>query len=391
MLTPPAAGRPYLDEVSKILEGYQGPGTETGSAGGSVVFLTSGSTGAPKLVKIPAAGISTFMHWGTKAFSFGPDTVSLSLSPWNFDVSVLDTWSVLAAGGTVVAADAEKIHQRGYCSELLTEHRISFLQLVPATLQALLSDLAPEHRVSSVRDVVITGGVASRAQREVAAQHFPQAVFHNVYGSTEVNDCLIFSTNARNFAAASELPLGIPIEGCQFRIRTETGQLIGLAELAEGAKGELLVRTPWMAEGYLENTGLRNLLDQPESFYPMRDLVQVRNNHLHFIGRIDRTVKLRGQRVSLDDIEASATSIPGISQSVAWVTGSAGSEAISLAYTAIADQPHSLSGLTIRKGLSAKLPGYAMPNRIHNLGERFPLNSNGKPSLVEIMRITDQE
>lgn len=384
-LVPEASGSDYVDQVrTQIEELALTRSRDNRSDEGILVFPTSGSTGRPKLVALPISRIERFIDWGVKQFGFDSGTISLSLSPWNFDVSLLDTWAVLAAGGTVVAANAQRLSETEYLGSLLNGHDTTFIQAVPATLDALVRAGAGRS-FPSVTDVILTGGVAGAATRQAASGLFPQARFHNVYGSTEVNDCLLYTAPPATFGGAESLPLGSPIVGCEIHLARD-GEILPLDACPDGVQGELLVRTPWMAAGYLDHGRIAPLdgSDDGQGLYPMKDRVELTGGRLRYLGRSDRTIKLRGQRVSLDEIEQAACATGMVGAACAWVGPSSSGEELHLAYTEPENGPKKASGLELRLALSRRLPPYAMPNRLHAFEGPFPVNGNGKPHLARI-------
>jgi acyl-coenzyme A synthetase/AMP-(fatty) acid ligase len=394
-LVPTSASGSYLDAIATQVEhfvrtrtGLTGPG-----AGGILALPTSGSTGSPKLVAIPAAGIAKFLGWGEDYFGFDASTVSLSLSPWNFDVSLLDTWAVLAAGGTVVAVDSVRLHDANYVAGLLRQYEPTFVQVVPSTLDALVK-AACDDVCGAVRDVVLTGGVASRASRAAAARLFPGAVFHNVYGATEVNDCLIATLSSQQFADFEVLPLGMPIAGCEIVLCADDS-VRPIAPFAEDGAGELMVRTPWMALGYITDGELqplpRTTLDGYGALYAMKDRATLSDGGLEYLGRSDRTIKLRGQRINLDEIEQAARQTGLTAMTCAWVDESTGAQQLHLAYTAPDHASPPAPGLQLRLLMSRDLPAFAMPNHLHPFDRPFPLNGNGKPDLSAIKTLVESE
>ncbi|MFK3672343.1 AMP-binding protein [Leifsonia aquatica] len=387
-LLPELSGTEYVENVrSRIADFCRG---RPDGAGGLLVFPTSGSTGEPKLVALATAGIESFMGWGREYFSFGEDTVSLSVSPWSFDVSLLDTWAVLAAGGRVIAAEPRRLTDASYVARLLDGDQVTFVQAVPSTLGHLVAAAAPGASFHAVEDVVVTGGVAHPALRQAAAALFPRARFHNVYGSTEVNDCLIYTCSADEFGVATALPLGDAIDGCQVLLDAEI-PLSTQRPYPIGAEGELWARTPWMAAGYLRDGQLVPLVKNYGAPYPMRDRARVDGDGtLRYLGRTDRTVKIRGQRVDLDQIEDAARSTGLVGDVCAWADTEGHVQELNLACVAHADVA-AAPGLRFRLQLSQRLPPYAMPNRIHHFDESLPLNSNGKPHLARIRAQLESE
>lgn len=384
-LVPELSGDEYCEQVRTQLDALaDARSTPDGRNEGILALPTSGSTGRPKLVALPLSGIERFIAWGVQRFMLDDRTASLSLSPWNFDVSLLDTWAVLAGGGSVICADPHRLHELDYITRLLSDHNISFLQTVPSTLDILVQAAGPDESFTSVKDVIVTGGVAGVTTRRAAAVLFPQARFHNVYGSTEVNDCLLHTASAAEFASAATLPLGTPVAGCDVRVDAD-GEVLALADCPDGTEGELLVRTPWMAAGYIDCGRIQPLVDpgSDQGLYRMKDRVLVAGDQVVYLGRSDRTVKLRGQRLNLDEIERLASATGVVRAACAWLSASDTGEELHLAYTT-AEGATPGSGLQVRLALSGRLPPYAIPNRLHAFGATFPLNGNGKPHLEQI-------
>lgn len=395
-LVPAAASDSYFDGIVARVEHFARTRANEGSSGaaGILALPTSGSTGSPKLVALPARGIARFLDWGRECFALDAATVSLSLSPWNFDVSLLDTWAVLAAGGTVIAGDAARIHDAGYLRHLLAERRPTFVQVVPSTLEALVRAVG-EDQHESLKHVVLTGGTASRDSRAALARAFPAAVFHHVYGATEVNDCLALTMSADEFAESEVLSLGTPISGCEVVTLSADGVTRSVRDSTTETLGELLVRTPWMALGYIASGTLEPLPTTEEgahgTLYPMKDRASWAAGRLTYLGRCDRTMKIRGQRINLDEIEQAARATGLTPMGCAWVEESTGTQELHLAYTAVGSGQPAASGLQVRMRLSQTLPAFSMPNHLHPFAGPFPLNGNGKPDLAAIKKQLESE
>ena len=394
-LVPTSASDAYLGTTATQVERFARAHSASSGpeAGGILALPTSGSTGSPKLVAIPAKGIAQFLDWGKNYFDFNSSAVSLSLSPWNFDVSLLDTWAVLAGCGTVVAVESARLHDTKYLAGLLRQHQPTFVQVVPSTLDALIKATGDDV-CGSVRDVVLTGGVASRASRAVVARLFPAAVFHNVYGATEVNDCLIATMSAQQFASSETLPLGIPIAGCEIFLRAN-GEVQPVGPLMEDSEGELLVRAPWMALGYITEGELQPLprtqVDAYGALYPMKDRAISAAGCLEYLGRSDRTIKLRGQRINLDEIEHAARQTDLTAMTCAWLDESTSTQQLHLAYTSSECGTAPASGLQLRLKMSRLLPAFSMPNYLHPFDRPFPLNGNGKPDQPAIKTLIESK
>lgn len=387
-LIPQRSTEEYEKRVAKELLSFQGY-TQGSLLKGALCFPTSGSTGLPKLVVIPFSRVIKFISWSCSNFNFSSQTRSLSISPWNFDVSLLDTWSVLAAGGKVIACESEKIHDKRYLRNLLVNSGVDFIQLVPSTLSAVASSMESRDVLESVNHVVLTGGIASQSSRKKIAQIFPSATFYNVYGSTEVNDCFMYTMDAKEFGFRESLPLGQAISNSVIHYIEQNGKLVRPQRIP--LEGELYVTTPWEAIGYIKGGAFEQLpclKIGADRLHPTKDVMRFDGQNFHFRGRKDRTIKIRDQRVNLDQIESIACQNDSVDMAYAWATGEEGEQEIHLAYSA-KDPLKAPSGLAIRIDMSKSLPLYAMPNKFHLL-DSLPLNGNGKPDKTRIQQLVER-
>lgn len=116
---------------------------------------------------------------------------------------------------------------------------------------------------------------------------------------------------------------------------------------------------------------------------------------LHFRGRRDRQIKIRGHRIELAEIESAADSLPGVRNCIAFpVNGPDGTpEQLGLAYLvprSEADPPGPPDGdpLSVHAQLRQLLPAYMVPQVVRGLAQ-YPVTANGKvdrAALHEIAR-----
>ncbi len=104
---------------------------------------------------------------------------------------------------------------------------------------------------------------------------------------------------------------------------------------------------------------------------------------LHFAGRKDYQIKLRGHRIELGEIENTLLSYPSVESALALVD----SETLVAYYVAKQQQDH----MAIQHFLRSKLPAFMIPIRYIWLRE-FPLNANGKIDRAQLpdLVVTDE-
>jgi non-ribosomal peptide synthetase component F len=246
------------------------PGTP-GEDGVALLLATSGSTGQPKLVPITRGAIARFSAWAADRFEIGPGTRVLSYCGLSFDLSILEVWCTLVHGGCVVLATPEQATRPRELTQLARD--VSVIQGVPL-LYTLLQGPLP-----NVRHAILTGDATPMTLLKRLPELLPHARLYNVYGCTETNDSFVHEIDVERELALGAIPLGEPIEGVQARV----------------VDGELWVRTPFQADGYVSDA---------DGFHRSRDLVRRdADGRLFLDGRTDSQVKIRGHRVNLQAVE----------------------------------------------------------------------------------------
>ncbi|MFU8874623.1 AMP-binding protein [Micromonospora sp. SL4-19] len=321
------------------------------------VLFTSGSTGVPKAVGQTHRNLAHVVDNQIDALAVGPaDRLSL-LASFSFDAAIPDLYPALLTGAAVVPVDLRR-QGLAYAVEQLGRHRATVLHCTPTVYRHLLDALG-ERRLDAVRVVLLGGEQATYADAARGRGRFaPGCELVNGYGATEMTFVARYVTRLSELdpAAGGPLPIGTPFPGYELLLRPDTG--------------EIVVRSPFVAPGYLNQDSDR-FVDEGGGVraYRTGDLGRLLpGGELVCLGRLDRQVKVRGHRVELTEIEAVLAAQPGV----------AGVRAIArdgelLAYV----RPAGADPSALRAALAAALPGYALPRAVVVLDE-FPLTVTGK-------------
>src|SRR5262249_39720720 len=114
----------------------------------------------------------------------------------------------------------------------------------------------------------------------------------------------------------SAVPVGVGISDAQLLVLNPSMKLVGIGEL-----GEIYVRTPYLAQGYLGDEELtrdrfvRNPYsdDAADRLYKTGDLGRyLPDGNVSTCGRNDSQVKIRGYRVELGEVEVTLASHPAV-------------------------------------------------------------------------------
>jgi len=346
------------------------------------VMFTSGSTGEPKGAVIPHQGVLHLVEWAARDLGIGPGDRLTNVNPIFFDNSVFDIYAGLLNGAAVVALDALKGRPPAELVADIVRHGCTFFFAVPTLFMFLDSMrlLTPE-RLPGVSRFMFGGeGFPVARLRPFHERFAGRARLINCYGPTETSCiCSGLTLTGPILAGAEGLaPLGPLNPGFDFRILDED-----LQPVAVGGTGELWLGGPCVGLGYIndpEETARRFRHDplihgDPDRFYRTGDLVALdrETGWLHFRGRADNQVKLRGYRVELEEIDHVLAALPGVSRALAAVLHDGnGSARLVAAYSG-----HRVEDAALAAHCAERLPAYMVPGRFFRL-EQVPINANGK-------------
>ena len=287
------------------------------------VLYTSGSTGVPKGVPISHRGLADYLRFAADTYCPGgadPPVVALH-SSLVFDLTITSLFLSFLTGGRTVVFDTEPVDALG---RIAADPRVTFLKATPSQVE-ILTRIADEPL--ALRTVVVGGEAFRRpvAERLRASCAHPVRIL-NEYGPTEaVVGCMIHEYDPEVDTGA-DVPIGHAAPGTRLVVLDPVGEVT-----PPGTWGELFVRRPGMAEGYLHRPDLSTARFGPLAFhlddtavlgdgartdidwYRTGDRVRVeRPGVLVFGGRQDDQLKVNGIRLEPGEVEAALVAHPEI-------------------------------------------------------------------------------
>ncbi|MGB8388303.1 amino acid adenylation domain-containing protein [Mycobacterium sp.] len=340
------------------------------------VLFTSGSTGEPKGVEMAHDGAMNTVEFLTHHFDIRCADRCLALSTLECDLSVLDIFATLRAGGAVVVVDEARRRDPDAWARLIDTHEVTVLNFLPGWLEMLAE--VGHGRLASLR-VVATGGdwVRPGLARRLKAQA-PNLRFAGLGGATETAvHATVFEVGADMPADWTAVPYGKPFPNIACRVVDDAG-----ADCPDWVAGELWVSGRGIAKGYRgrpELTAQRFVVHDGRRWYRTGDLARYwPDGTLEFVGRADHRVKVSGYRVELGEIEAALRRVPGVRAAVAALLPASGDSDV----LAAAVCPESFSDAAptarqIREALADLVPAHMIPRHV-SLVERIPFTDGGK-------------
>jgi len=359
----------------------------------AVVLYTSGSTGQPKGIVLSQATILARVRNNIVSMHLNSDDRFLSLGALGTTAGLVASVVALLGGATqfVVSASASGISP---LLALIRDERVTILWGVPALLRLLFEAGGARADLTSLRLVRTFGERLLQADLRGWRTVLPTTSHIAItYGQTEVTAAQWFVP--AGFAdGEAALPTGYLLPEHQFAVVDADG-----APVSEGAIGELILRSRYVALGIWEHGRCAAGRARPDPseprlrILPTGDLVRLRKDGLlQVIGRCDRQVKIRGQRVEPAEIEGTLRRVPGVADA-AVVARRDGEETSLLAFIVAADPDDTTLPDRARAAARLALPNYMQPARVL-LVDRLPLLPGGKvdiPALLMIEALTPRE
>ena len=130
------------DETLAALSDAPPPPSSADPGDLAYVIFTSGSTGVPKGVMIEHRAAGNTIADVNDRFAVTDRDRVLSLSAFNFDLSVYDVFGMLSAGGAIVLPEPDAKQQPSRWADLVREHGVTIWNSVPALMDLFAQHLA---------------------------------------------------------------------------------------------------------------------------------------------------------------------------------------------------------------------------------------------------------
>jgi len=327
------------------------------------IFFTSGSTGKPKGVMIPRAGLAHYVEWAIRAMNVSSQDRWSQHPNIGFDLSVLDIFGALCGGATLFPLTSKK--DKLLPAAFIKRNKLTIWNSVPSVIDLMTrARQVSEENFDSLRLMTFCGEPLFLRHLEAIFSAKNNMIVHNTYGPTEATvSCTVIELTRQNYRSLchSSAPLGKPIPGMEMI-------LLGDSK----AEGEIVLVGAQLAIGYWHDRDTTDksffMQNTERRAYRTGDWATIKQGEYYFSGRTDHQVKIRGNRVELDEIDAAIHRL-GYGDSCTIYTGE------QLHCFIEASQLPSI--FEFRERLSSVLPEYAIPQHLHTI-DKLPLNANDK-------------
>ncbi|MFL4901925.1 Pls/PosA family non-ribosomal peptide synthetase [Streptomyces sp. MMS24-I2-30] len=338
------------------------------------VMYTSGSSGRPKGVEIARSSICNFLRVVAPVYGVRPQDRVYQGMTISFDFSIEEIWPTWAAGATLVAGPGGPGRLGADLADFLEEHAVTALYCVPTLLATIPRDLP------RIRSLVV-GGEACPASL-VERWSRPGRRILNTYGPTETT----VTATWQELLPGRPVTIGRPLPTYSAVLLDER-----LRPVPDGTVGEICLGGPGLARGYAGRPDLTadRFVEHPLApgsgrLYRTGDLGRMTDGgEIEYLGRADAEVKIRGYRVSLDEIDNVLLEDPAVVQAatalVAPRDGQDGDRVLAAYVVPAEGDAASGDGLVARlhERLRRSLPAYMVPSTVDFL-DRLPVMPSGK-------------
>nr|AFR57469.1 lysergyl peptide synthetase subunit 3 [Epichloe inebrians] len=268
------------------------------------VVFTSGSSGKPKGVVIEHRSFSSTALASLRPLNIRPDDRVLHFAAYAFDISIFEVLTPLISGAAVVIPPEQDL--RKSLSHAVKEFGATWAFLTPTVARMYQPDDFPSLRTLSLGGEIVQPSdiLLWRSKNLITGYNPAECCPLGISGPAKLSEARFLGWCFTSQAAWIVDP------GDQNRL------------MPIGAVGELLIEGPTVARGYIEDPSgvlsespfvhsipswlfsFRSKISSDTRLYRTGDLARYgRDASIHYIGRKDSQIKVRGQRIEPGEIE----------------------------------------------------------------------------------------
>lgn len=342
------------------------------------IIFTSGTTGMPKGVVISAAQLAAYLEQTRPWTNITASDRVAETCDATFDLSVHNLFLTLEAGASLhlmrqleLMAPARFVRERAITCWMSVP---TVIALMRQTGQ-LKPDMFPSLRLSifcgEPLPADLVGGWAAAA---------PNSVVENIYGPTECTVVCLRQTVTQppvTTPGRDVVAIGTPYATMDVAVLDGNQN-----HVPDGAAGEIALSGPQVGIGYFNAPSqttdrFRDL--HGRRWYLTGDLgMRDAQGVFHHLGRVDNQVKIKGNRIELEEVEAHLRQACGsaLAAVIAWPIDNGSPQGL-LAFVAEQPSDRKARADALLRAMAENLPRYMVPAAIRFI-EAISQNINGK-------------
>lgn len=346
------------------------------------LFFTSGSEGLPKGVRLTHRNWINRLEsdWHSLPYAEGEACISKAITGF------IDTFCeifqpMLKKIPVYMLPEAEESDVEAIVAHL-KQWNISRAMIVVSLMQNILEVLIMNRmQLPSLRHVMSSGERLPAGLVEEFYKQLPDSTIHNYYGSTEVAADVVSGAikPIKDAGQSLVIPLGRPKLNCRIEVMSPAR-----TPLPHGMLGEIAISGPSVTPGYVNGDESSFFNYDGIRFFAPGDMgMWTEKDELLGLGRRDRQVKIRGQRVEPGDVEQVLRRHPQVMQAAVFVTGT-GSE-MKLLACVVMESHGCIEMDSLRQELRRTLSGAMLPSHFFEV-DSIPQTQSGK---IDVLALQD--
>ena len=338
------------------------------------IIYTSGSTGLPKGVVLKHKSLSNLCTYLNGNVEFLKEECKYkniaSITTVSFDIFIFETLVCLQKGLKIILANEEEQRIPALLDKLIGKNDVQIIQMTPSRMQIFLDNIKDMPNLYNLKYVTLAGEALPLKLRDELIELGVEKIY-NGYGPSETT---VFSTFT-DVTDSKEINIGTPLGNTQAYILDNNLNIVPI-----GVAGELYIAGEGVGKGYLNREDItkeryiKNPFIENSIMYKTGDVCKFdRHGKLHYLGRADNQVKIRGLRIELEEIENRMLEFPNIKKAKVIKQTIGDRDVISAYYIA----SKNVISPELRKYLYSTLPNYMVPSYFTEV-EAYPYTPNGK-------------
>ncbi|MFT7562195.1 MAG: D-alanine--poly(phosphoribitol) ligase subunit 1 [Flavobacteriales bacterium] len=352
------------------------------------IIFTSGSSGRPKGVVISRGAFAAYLNWLELYLpSINEHDRLLQVTEFTFDISLIDLVLYLTKKTPLYFTDFGGAIFK--MAQEIAKYQITAVSTVPNNINMLLSKfIVTKADFSSLHSVMIGGARMSYGLYQKLCVHFDSKSVSNFYGPTEFTiyshaKKLTFSENSD--CDNANVSIGQPNAEVMAEIYCN-GQFCD-----HGEPGELLLSGTQIMSEYINNPEKTTeviIEVKGVPYYKTGDLAYKNDKNDFFItGRMDDTVKYRGYRINLLDIDSYIAKLHYIQDVTTIAVADEMKENITVSFIIVREgDEDKISTTKVKSDLKDILIDYQIPEKIRFVSS-FPVNVSGKVCKKQLLSL----
>ena len=349
----------------------------------AILLYTGGTTGRGKGVRLSHRNVVANALQLSKAMDVTADDIYLHVSPMFHSTDLKSTVLTMQGGGHTFLSE---FSPRGVL-DAIQRHRVTIASLVPTMIIRTLQDETfDSYDISSLR--LVSYGTSPMAVEWIrrAMERLKDVGLHQCYGLTETSPILSIldeEDHRRALETGDHSRLsssGRPLPCVELRIVDDAGR-----DMPAGEAGEILVRAPNVAKGYL-NRPEENAATFRDGWLHTGDIGRLEEGgYLFMMDRKKEMVITGGENVYTSEVEAALYQHEGVHEAaVVGVPDEKFGEAL---FAVIVPAPgRSLTADEIISHCRGRIGGYKIPRQMDFVDE-LPKSTMGKVLKNELRRL----